>query len=137
MKKLNRVLLLLVLNSLSIPVFAAAYDANIHFAHRITLSVPVTGEIQQVNIKAGQAIRTGDVLIALDKTPFEAAVVQAQSAVTTHATEKRETGRDFEQLKELYERGVLSKVELENGELSFERAKAAYDAAQTALNVQE
>ena len=133
MRNTSRILLLLVTGVFWLPAYAAPFDADVQFSHRITLSVPVTGEIQQVNVKAGQAINSGDVLIALDKTPFEAAVIQAKSAVTTHETEKRETERDYKQLQELYDRGVLSTVELENGELKMKRAIAAHDAAMARL----
>ena len=119
MMKAISIILFMAVYSIWMPAFAAPYDANVHFAHRIILSVPVSGEINQVNVKAGQAVNAGDILIALDKTPFEVAVIQAQAAVTTHATEQREAERDFEQLQELYDRGVLSTVELENSELNY------------------
>ena len=112
---------------------AADYNASVQFARKITLSVPVSGEVAQVNVRKGDSIKTGDTLLALNKTPFTAAVSQAEAHVSKTAAAKREADRDLQQLNELYERGVLSKVELENGQLLLQRATAEYDAAQSHL----
>jgi len=71
--------------------------------------------------------------LSLNKTPFEAAVKQAEAHVSKAAASQREADRDLEQLNELYERGVLSKVELENGQLNQRRANADHEAAQASL----
>lgn len=113
---------------------AADYDANIQFAHKVTFSVPVSGEVAQVNVNKGDVVKSGDVLLSLNKIPFEAAVIQAEAHVSKAAAKQREADRDLEQLNELYERGVLSKVELENGQLHQRRAAADHNAAQAALS---
>lgn len=114
-------------------VTAADYDATIKFAHKVMLSVPVTGEISQLNVKTGNKIKQGDILLSLDKVPFEASVSQEQANVVKQEAILQETRRDMEQLTELYERGVLSAVELENGKLKFQRASADHRAAQSRL----
>ena len=88
---------------------------------------------RQVNVKKGEPISTDQVLLSLDTTPFKAAVTHAESEVKKTATRQREAERDYAQLTELYDRGVLSKVELENGQLALERASADYAAAEAAL----
>lgn len=112
---------------------AADYDANIQFAHKVTFSVPVSGEVSQVNVSKGDAIKSGDILLSLNQIPFEVAVRQAEAEVIKAAAKQREADRDLEQLNELYERGVLSKVELENGQLKQRHASANHSAAQASL----
>jgi len=111
----------------------AEFDAQIQFAHRITMSLPVSGQVDVVAVKPGQNFQAGDTLLALDMVPFNSAVIQAQAEVTKRTTENREAERDYGQLKELYDRGVISAVELENGQLKYEQAKAALEAAQAHL----
>jgi len=131
MKMKSHILLMLFLVSTS--AIAADYDASIQFAHKITLSVPVTGEVSQVNIRKGDFVTNGQTLLSLNTTPFQAAVTKADSQVKKMATLQKEAERDYQQLTELYDRGVLSKVELENGQLSLQRASADYAAAEAAL----
>lgn len=113
--------------------YAATYDATIQFTNRITLSTSVSGIIKTVKISAGERIKKNQLMVALDKTPFEAAVTHAQAEVTINATRNKEAIRDFDQAQELYDRAVLSNVELENAKLKAERAKANHDAAQARL----
>jgi len=115
------------------PLQAADFDARIQFAHKVILSVPVSGEIADVNVKKGDEFKTSDVLLSLNKIPFQAAVSQAESNVRKFEASRREADRDFSQLKELFDRAVLSKVELENGELALKRAEADFTAAKAAL----
>ena len=129
----NQILCLLAFTLVPTAVHAADYDANIQFEHKITLSVPVSGEVAQVNVSRGDTIKSGDVLLALNKIPFEAAVQQAEAHVSKTAAMQREADRDLQQLNELYERGVLSKVELENGQLHLQRASADHNAAKSQL----
>jgi len=114
-------------------VVAEPYDATIHFAHRVELSVSVSGKIKHVAVNPGERIKSGKVMIALDKTPFEAAVAEAQAEVTTRDTQTKEAARDLDQAQELYDRGVLSTVELEDAQNKNIRAKAALKAAQAKL----
>jgi len=114
-------------------VVAEPYDATIHFAHRVELSVSVSGKIKHVDVNPGERVKSGKVMIALDKTPFEAAVAEAQAEVTTRDTQSKEAARDLDQAQELYDRGVLSTVELEDAQHQNIRAKAALKAAQARL----
>jgi RND family efflux transporter MFP subunit len=115
------------------PTYGAEYDADIQFAHRVTLSVPVSGEISQVNVEPGKQINSGDILLTLNKTPFEASMRQAKANVSKYNAIQKEANRDLELLTELYDRGVLSKIDLENGQLKLQRAKADSDVAHANL----
>ncbi len=50
-------------------------------AKRANLSFKVPGQVVQVAVKAGDAVRRGDVLVRLDAAELDAAVAQARSAV--------------------------------------------------------
>lgn len=133
MNTVKQTVLLFLLLIFSISAYAAPYDAKIQFTQRIVLSVPVSGEIAQVNINRGDQFKSGDVLLALNKVPFEASVQKAQAQVNSTQALLREADRDHQHLLELYDRGVLSKVELENAELKLKRATADFNAAQAKL----
>lgn len=125
--------LLFISLTFSLAAQAAQYDAKIQFTHKIVLSVPVTGEVARVNVNKGDQFKTGDVLLSLNKVPFEASVQNAQAHVNRTEALQQEADRDHQHLVELFDRGVLSKVELENGELKLKRATADLNAAQAKL----
>lgn len=118
---------------LTTSAFAASYDANIQFAQKVVLSVSVTGEVATVNVKKGDQFKAGDILLSLNKIPFEASVQEAQARVSKTQALQQEADRDHQHLVELFERGVLSKVELENAELKLQRATADLEAAKSKL----
>ncbi len=114
---------------------AATYDATVQFANRVTLGVPVSGVIKSVNITVGQRAQAGKVLVELDQVPFVTAVTQAKAQVVIHTTKQAEAIRDYEQAQALYDRTVLSNVELENARLKATRATAVFNAAQARLKL--
>lgn len=119
--------------SIAIPGQAAEYEAAIKFAHRITMSLPVTGQVDVINVHPGQNFKQGQTLLALDLTPFNSEVAQSQSQLTKSSADFKEADRDYNHLKELYDRGVLSNVELENGQFKQQQAKADLEAAEAKL----
>lgn len=112
---------------------AAGMDATIAFARRVELGFPVSGVIEKVEVAAGQRVAKGQLLVNLEDTPFRAAVEQAEAEVTVRGADREEAARDYKQAKELYDRTVLSSVELENARNKAQRAEAALKDARARL----
>lgn len=112
---------------------AEDYSASIQFTHKVVLSVPVSGEVSSVSFNKGEQFKAGETLLALNSIPFEAAVQQARAQLSKKQALQREADRDHQHLVELFDRGVLSKVELEDAELKLTRATADRDSAQAKL----
>ena len=122
-------LLLLSANSL-----ADTVNGRIEFANRIDLSLPVSGIIEKIGAKSGATIVKGQELLALEKTPFEAAQTQAQSRLHVATADDTEAKRDLEHAKELYDRSVLSNVDLETATLNAARTEARKRDAEAQLD---
>ena len=106
------------------PAFGA--DATVQWARRVELGLGASGVIKTVAVEAGARAAKGQVLVALDDTPFKATFEQARA-------DRDEAARDYQQAKQLYERTVLSAVELENAKHKSVRAQARFTHAQYAL----
>jgi RND family efflux transporter MFP subunit len=119
-----------VLPSLGI---AAGFDATVSFARKVELGVPVSGIVKSVSVEAGAHVKRGEVLLALDNTPFRAGVEQAEAEMSRRTADRDEAARDLKQAQELYERTVLSTVEIENARFKATRAEAAFRAARARL----
>lgn len=117
----------------ALPAFGAEADGTVQYARTAALSVPVSGVVAEIKTEPGAAVKQGDLLLALDATPFRAALSETEAAVARAAADRTEAERDLKQAEELYERKALSTVELENARLKRDRAGAAHKAAQARL----
>jgi len=112
---------------------AAGFDATVSFARKVELGIPLSGIVKSVAVEAGQQVKRGQVLLAMDDTPFRAGVEQAEAEVSRRTADRDEAARDLKQAQELYQRTVLSTVEIENARFKAARAEAAFKAARARL----
>lgn len=111
------------------PVAAAEVDALVQWSRRTELTTPVSGVVASVPVNAGERVNKGQLLLALDDAPFRAAVHEAEALLAQRNSERAEAARDAKQAQELYDRTVLSTVELENAKMKLARAEAGYKEA--------
>lgn len=130
---LTRSLLLSSALALAPHARAESLPAQIRYAQRVELSVPVSGVIDTVTVAPGDAVSKNQVLLTLDATPFQAAVQDAQATVTQRQVAQQQAMRDYKQAQALYDRTVLSTVDLQNAEMRASDAYAGLLAARAAL----
>ena len=129
----RRLLFALVLAVPAASVLAAGFDASVSFARKAALGLAVSGAVQTVAVEAGAHVTRGQLLLALDDTPFRAGVEQAEAEVARQTANRDEAVRDRKQAEELYQRTVLSTVELDNARLKATRAEAGLKEARAHL----
>ncbi|QKT02751.1 efflux RND transporter periplasmic adaptor subunit [Ectothiorhodospiraceae bacterium 2226] len=116
----------------SVPL-AAEQAATLHWAARVELGLPVSGTVRAVEVREGERVKRGQVLVRLDARGYEAAVARAKARMASQEEALAEAEREAERAEELYERTVLSDHELHVAKIAFARAKAEYAAAQAEL----
>lgn len=112
------------------PAMAADVDALVQWSRRTELATPVSGVVANVAVNAGERAAKDQLLLALDDAPFRTAVREAEARLARYQSERDEAARDAKQAKELFERTVLSTVELENANMKLARASAGYKEAE-------
>lgn len=122
---------------LSQVVWSADYQASVRWADKVSLSLPVSGVIDQVTAVPGQPVAKGDVLLKLQEAPFLAEVSKSKAALADSSSHLREAKRDYNQARELFERAVLSAVSLENAKMKYQRASAARQEKKAQLDLAE
>jgi len=116
------------------PARAADVEARVQWSRRTELATPVSGVVASVAVNAGERAAKDQLLLALDDAPFRTAVREAEALLARHKSERDEASRDAKQAQELFDRTVLSTVELENAKMKFTRADAGYKVAAAVLD---
>lgn len=103
------------------------------FAVDVPLTTPVSGVVKSVSVTAGQSVKKGQVLLALDDTIYQARVTEAEAVLSRLKEDSAEADRDLKRAKELYDRAVSSTTEFEQAKLRYARADGLYREAQAKL----
>jgi multidrug efflux system membrane fusion protein len=88
----------------------------------IGLSFKIGGVVQSIAVDAGDVVRAGQLLAALDVREIDAAVARASSAAA-------KAERDFARARRLYADSVVTLSQMEDGETAAQIARADLEAA--------
>ena len=102
----------------------------------VNISANVSARIIKLHVDEGDTVHKGDVLVELDRTRYEAAVVNAKANLSSaRANARRQKANldkakaDYERIKTLFAQGLVSKGDRDNSKANYEVAKASYEAA--------
>lgn len=104
---------------------------------KVVITPEVTGEIVSLPVKEGDKVKKGDLLIKINAKQYladqESAEASLLSSKSSRAMRKAELDRitlEYERVKGLYSKKLVSDSELEIAKSNFESIKAGYDGAQ-------
>ena len=130
MKNRFRILLLGLLSLTASTLFANTFDAVLDWNRRVEVGFGMSGQVKAVEVRPGDAVAAGAVLVSLDTALLEIAV---NKAFNTKAISEAEMERQLavvEREQTLYDEGALSAVQLEQVELDLSRTEFAFNDAQ-------
>ena len=105
----------------------------LHWAGRANLSLPVSGVIEEVLVSAGQTVKQGQLMLKLDTRRVKAQLRAAKARLARFKPGRDEAQRELERAEELFDRTVLSEVELQRVKIDFAEKDAALQEAQAAV----
>ena len=130
-------------------------NGKVYPVRQVHISAEVSGEIIELDVKEGQVVHKGDLLLKINpKTPLaflnqsKASYQSSLASVTTANANLEKALADFKRNKELFDNKLISesdyvgykvsldiaRAQLENAGHSVELAKAAVDSAQDSLD---
>ncbi len=89
----------------------------------------ISGIIEEIYVEGGDLIKANDLIAKIKVVPNLAAVNQANNAIETALIALNDEKRRYERQKGLFEKGVISKEEMERSEVSYKQAEQSYIAA--------
>lgn len=99
-------------------------DGTLQAVQQSTLSAQASGRIAQLLVKAGDAVRAGQVLAVVDDRMTQAGVVQAQAGVAQAQAQQQQAQTQLQRTRELQRQGFLSQAALDQAETQFQAAQA-------------
>ena len=97
------------------------------------ITSPVSGVIKTVNVKPGQMVKKGDLLLEYDDSLIASNLSEVKAKIQLAKLNKVEAKKEFERAEELYDRTVLSEQELQQANVLYSKALAQYAAAKNEL----
>lgn len=115
------------------------FFAEIRARHRAALSVSAAGEVTSIDVREGDRVREGDVLVAVDDSVAVAQLREANSALQQVQINREQAERDAERARRLAERSLRSGQEVEQLQAeveSLDAQAASLRASSRALRAQ-
>lgn len=89
----------------------------------------ISGVIEEIYVEGGDLLKANDLIAKIKVIPNLATLNQAKNAIETSQIALSDEKRRYERQKSLYQKGVISKEEIERAEVSYKQAEQSYNAA--------
>jgi HlyD family secretion protein len=99
--------------------------------NRVEIKSKASGEVLELPIVEGQHISRGELIARLDATDARADLARAKADLEIAQIELRQTEREEQRQRELFDKKIVSEVDLDNSALATARARASLLRAQT------
>lgn len=120
---------LVAVERIEVPVIESAVGSIRPVYQTAIASKLQVAKVVAVNVRAGQEVNEGDLLIQLDDEDLHARLQQAEAAVAAAQAGRDRAQLDFDRIQRLYEQGNASKVEYDRAETDLRTAVAELDRA--------
>ncbi len=101
------------------------------------ISSRILARIDKINVRAGDTVKKGDLLIQLEKNDLTAQVLQAKEKVKAVEARHNEAKQNYARTKELFDRKLVSAFNLDKSKADFQAIVADVTAAKQALKQAE
>jgi membrane fusion protein, multidrug efflux system len=103
--------------------------------NQISVKARVGGEVRDVLVREGEAVKAGQILVRMDTSDYQARVEQARGALLAARGQLDIAAKARDNNKALLEKGFISKNAVDNATSQYEIARANVESAQGALDV--
>ena len=106
---------------------------SLRAVHRSTPGTKILGRVEEAPVAEGQAVRSGQLLARLESRDLQAAVRQAEAAVTMAEAQLENATVHHHRMVDLHGRGSVTDKNLEDATARFRTAAAEVDGARANL----
>lgn len=99
------------------------------------ISARILARIEQINSRAGNLVKKGDLLIQLEQSDLQSQVLQAQQNVNAMQARDKEAQQNLNRAIELFKTKLVSAFELDKNHANYQTINAELTAAKQALSL--
>ena len=103
--------------------------------NQVSVKAKVAGEVKEVLVRAGEAVKAGQVLIRIDTSEYQAKLEQARGSLVASRGQLDIATKARDNNLALLDKGFISRNAFDNAASQFDIAKANVDTARGALDV--
>ncbi|MDE3103834.1 MAG: efflux RND transporter periplasmic adaptor subunit [Acidobacteriota bacterium] len=118
--------------SKTMPIYLTALGTVTAY-NTVTIKSRVDGQLLQVFVREGQAVRKGQLLMQIDPAPYQAALAQAQGNLVKDQANAANAEAEAARYTALYQAGVVSKESQQSQISSAGQASGSIDADKAAI----
>ncbi|MCZ7561377.1 MAG: biotin/lipoyl-binding protein [Burkholderiaceae bacterium] len=105
-------------------------DGTLQAVRQSTVAAQVSGNVVQLLVRAGDAVRAGQVLARIDERDAQAGLARSEAAVAQSQAELANAQAQYERSRQLRAQGFVSQAALDIAEAQFRAAQAGQRQAQ-------
>ena len=109
-----------------------AVPASVEAKQATVISSRILAQIKKIHVRAGDSVRTGELLVELEKSDLEAKAQQATEQVRGVSARLREARQSLDRITELYQRKLVARAELDRARANFDSLTAELAGARQA-----
>lgn len=114
---------------------AWAADGTLYWAREVTLSSPVTGVVDKVEVGAGDSVPKGQILVQYEQEVLQSRVNNLVAQLETARKMRNEAEAEYVRAQEMYKQSMLSEHDLQLAKLSALQAQSDYLRVKTELEL--
>ncbi|MDO6603603.1 efflux RND transporter periplasmic adaptor subunit [Arenibacter palladensis] len=95
----------------------------------------ISGVIEEVFVEGGDYVKSGDLIAKIKVVPNLSSLNEAKNTIEEAKISLDDQKRNLERQKILFDKGVISRVDLEKAEVAYDQAKQSYVAANKRFDI--
>lgn len=107
---------------------ASAFDGVVEAVHQTVVAAQVPGVVVQLDVKAGDHVEKGQVLLRLDARAAEQNTAASDAQVQAARAALELAAKDLERQRRLFEKNYISQAAMERAESAYKSARAQANA---------
>lgn len=95
----------------------------------------ISGVIEEIYVEGGDYVKSGDLLAKIKIVPNLNALIEARNTINDSKINLEDQKRNYNRQKILFDKGVISQVDLERAEVALDQSKQNYSAANKRFDI--
>ena len=113
--------------------FVTTDDAQVQ-AHTVMISAKLSGFLTHVHVGENEKVKAGQILAVIDRRDYVSKLSQVENELESLAARVQDDERNYQRIKLLFQKGAVSKQQLDHAEALFQEGSRRLKSIQTQVD---